>query len=202
MSATASHETGMVTTWAPFANESAARAALLAYTQRANYPDAAIIWTDNAGAKLLRQGVADRDNDVLVLIAHAHGPVKPPAAPAKPGLLDSFEAAAEADAKTAAKWTGDKAAAGWRAANKLIEDHPMAADGASVAFDAIAVAGGIFAIATLGVAGVGAIGMVAIGAAFTFDRRWRALCLRTPGPEIPRPRCRGQNEGDRVLAAI
>jgi hypothetical protein len=163
MSGKASRETGMVTIWAPFANEAAAQDALLAYTQHANCPSAAIIWTDIGGAKLLRPGVADKDGDVPVLIAHAHGPVKPPAAPPHPGLLDNFETAA---AKVLAAAEG-KISAGWHAANKFIDEHPMAFDGGSVAFDAIAVAGGIFAIATLGVAGVGVVGMVAIGAAAT-----------------------------------
>jgi hypothetical protein len=175
-------ETGKVHNWLPFHSEAEARHALLTYAIHANLPDAALIWTDATGAKLLQQGTADKDGDVKVLIAHAHGPIPPPVVPPPPpSMLDSFEntvakllEGAAADAKAAgsaiagaAKTAGQDIAGGWQTANKFVGDHPLAFDGATVAFDAVAVIGGGFAIATLGVAGVGVLGMVATGAAFT-----------------------------------
>jgi len=175
-------ETGKVHNWLPFKSEAEARHALIAYAIHAKCADAALLWTDATGAKLLQQGTADKDGDVKVLIAHAHGPIPPPKTPAPPpGMLESFEGAVAklcdavaADAKAAgsaiagaARTVGQDIAGGWQTANKFVGDHPLAFDGATVAFDAIAVIGGGFAIATVGVAGVGVLGMVAVGAAFT-----------------------------------
>lgn len=103
-------ETGKVHNWLPFKSEDEARHALISYAIHAKCADAALMWTDATGAKLLQQGTADKDGDVKVLIAHAHGPIPPPKTPAPPpGMLDSFEtaagrvlASAEADAKAAA----------------------------------------------------------------------------------------------------
>jgi hypothetical protein len=74
-------ESGKVHNWLPFKSEDEARHALFTYAIHANLPDAALIWTDATGAKLLQQGKADKDGDVQVPIAHAHGPIPPPVVP-------------------------------------------------------------------------------------------------------------------------
>ena len=180
--ATPMRETGKVHNWLPFKSEDEARHALFTYAIHANCGDAALIWTDATGAKLLQQGTADKDGDVHVLIAHAHGPIPPPVVPhPTPSMFDNLESAVAklcdtvaADAKAAGSAVGSSVRAvgqdisgAWHGSNKFVGDHPLAFDGATVAFDAVAVIGGLFAIATLGVAGVGVLGMVAIGAAGT-----------------------------------
>ncbi|MGE4480442.1 hypothetical protein [Acidocella sp.] len=92
---TNNRDTGRVSTWLPFGSEGPALVALATYAQHINHPDAAIIWASPGDAKLLRQGVADKDGDVSVLIVHAHGSVRPPPTkPAHKGALLSFEDAA------------------------------------------------------------------------------------------------------------
>jgi len=172
-------ETGKVHNWRPFKSEDEARHALFTYAIHANLPDAALIWTDATGAKLLQQGRADKDGDVQVLIAHAHGPIPPPVVPPPPpSMLDSFENTvaklldgAAKDAKAAgsavagvARGAGRDAVSGWKTANKFVGDHPLAFDGVATAFDAVAVLGGAVAILTLGAAAVGTFGLIAIGA--------------------------------------
>jgi hypothetical protein len=180
--ATPMRETGKVHNWLPFHSEDEARHALLTYAIHANMPDAALIWTDATGAKLLQQGTADKDGDVKVLIAHAHGPIPPPVVPPPPpSMLDSFENTvaklldgAAADAKAAgsaitgaAKSAGQDAVSGWKTANKFVDEHPFAFDGVATGFDIIAVVGGFLAVGALGVSLGGAIGLIALGAGVT-----------------------------------
>lgn len=144
--------------------------ALLAYALHARLPQAAIIWTDGKGAKLIQQGVADHDGDVHVLIAHAHGSAPPPPTPPHGGMLQSFEnaaasvlASAEADASAAAKWSGDKLSAGWQATKSFVASHPQRFDRGTVAFDAIAVIGGVVGVLLLPEE-IAAVGVIALGA--------------------------------------
>ncbi len=163
-------ESGKVHNWLPFKSEDEARHALFTYAIHANLPDAALIWTDATGAKLLQQGKADKDGDVQVPIAHAHGPIPPPIVPPPPpSMLDSFEntvAKLLDGAAKDAKAAGQDLLAARRTAGQFISDHPLAFDGVATGFDAIAVLGGFVAIATLGAATVGTLGLIAIGAGF------------------------------------
>lgn len=164
------NETGKVTNWQPFKSEGDAKMALLAYALHARLPHAAILWTDGNGAKLIQQGIADPDGDVHVLIAHAHGSAPPPPNPPHGGMLQSFEtaaasvlASAEADASAAAKWTGDKLSAGWQATKSFVASHPQGFDRGTVAFDAIAVIGGVVGVLLLPEE-ITAVGVLALGA--------------------------------------
>ncbi|WP_155992610.1 hypothetical protein [Acidocella facilis] len=155
-------ETGRVSTWLPFSGEGPALLALAAYAQHIQQPHAAIIWVSLGGAKILRPGVADKDGDVPVLIAHAHGSARPPATrPASKGALLRFEDAAASVLSEAWGKTKEEV----KAADEWIERHPLKTDGVVVGFDAVAAIGGVIAIGFLGVAAVGTLGMIATGAA-------------------------------------
>jgi len=155
--ATPMRETGKVHNWLPFHSEDEARHALLTYAIHANMPDAALIWTDATGAKLLQQGTADKDGDVKVLIAHAHGPIPPPTVPPSTNeILQSFDSVAAnmlADAEKAGravasglKTVASDIGSAWKRGNDYIDEHEEGFDVATVTFDGIAVIGGLFGI--------------------------------------------------------
>jgi hypothetical protein len=165
-------ETGKVQIWAPFSNQGDALNAMLAYAVHGKCTDAAILWTDATGCKLLKQGVADADGDVRVLIAHAHGVVAPsPSRPGGAGILVNFETAAASllhnaesgisstasSVASAAKSTAASVGDWFKEKGEYIEQHQEGFDIATVSFDAIAVGGAVAGL----IFGGGAITIVA-----------------------------------------